>query len=167
MVGTSGAEISITNNGDPMLAGTTLTIPSGALTTDQTITIERGTDQAKPGQTALGPSVRFLPDGLTFATPATLKLPFNKASLMPGQTVIVAVTSTSGRTEMSGSGVVVDTETGIVTIAISHFTDYQVLTGTLSQIDGGADGGGHDGSVDGGVDGGHLDATTDGPPDQG
>src|SRR5581483_5764129 len=79
-VGPMGAAITISAQGDPALAGTTLVIPAGALAQPTTISVSRGDEQASLGEIALGPSVRFAPDGLRFAKPATLILPWHPQS---------------------------------------------------------------------------------------
>ena len=181
VVGPAGAAIEVTAQGDPVLAGTTLLIPRGALERDTVITVSHGAEQAGPDETALGPSVRFSPDGLAFAKPATLGLPFRPASLPDGSEVVVALTSASQKTEVDGAALTVDPRAATVATDIVHFTDYQALGrrkgvrrdggsdggrdgGSDGGPDGGADGGGGDGGLDLGANDGGLDLGDDGPP---
>jgi hypothetical protein len=173
IVGPSGAEISISAAGDPTLAGTTLLIPAGALPAATLITVAVGANQAAIGETPLGPSVRFTPDGLQFAKPATLTLPYVPAEQPARTAIAVAVTTAGRKSESSGGMITVDATAGTVALDIMHFTDYQVLaTPAGAGVDGGVDGG-HDGGVDGGprdggVDGGLRDGgVIDGGPHDG
>lgn len=193
-VGASGAAITITAAGNPDIAGTTLVIPPNALAADTVITISKGpADETISGETAVGPSVRFAPDGLVFKVPATLILPYRSASVPAANGLAVAVISGGARSELSGAALTVDKAAGTVSCDIAHFTDYQVVAapGNVQHQDGGSgckadqdcpggsicvagtchlkavDGGGTDGSHgDGGISdgGGHGDG---GPRDGG
>jgi len=156
-------------------------IPPNALSSTVTITIDRGADLAQAGQTSLGASARFTPDGLAFATPATLTLPFRPADQPNGTALAVVAESVEGRTILDGAQLTVDKEAGTVAVDVAHFTDYQVIAASPGNLpdggnggdggsnngdgggnngDGGIDGGkdgGPDGGIDGGIDGGPID----------
>src|SRR5439155_25860808 len=103
VVGKAGAEIMITKGCDQSLAGTTLLVPPDALATNVTVTVAHGMDLATMGTVSVGPSVRFTPDGLAFAQPATLTLPWRPAD-QPGRTVLaLAMESGQGRSTLSGA----------------------------------------------------------------
>jgi hypothetical protein len=122
-VSAMGADITITTVSDPVLAGTELLLPASAVPANTSVTLSRGSDQAAPGESVVGPSLRLAPDGLRLAVPATLTLPYRASSLPAGTTVTVAVMSSGQRSEL------VPTEVGAatVTVEIQHFSDYQVV----------------------------------------
>lgn len=184
-VGSAGAAIEITSSGSSTIAGTTLLIPAGALDRDTTITIAPAPAPiAATGETAVGPTVRFEPDGLVFLKPATLTLPFTSA-MQPARTNL-AIDFRGGAGSGQYSGASLSTAGDQVSVDIGHFTDYQVVAVAgracqsnldcasgeacvagacaTSPTDGGVtDGGVTDGA--GPIDGGAFDgAPTDGIP---
>jgi hypothetical protein len=175
LVGAAGADLSISAACDAKLAGTSLLIPAGALTTTVSIGITRGEDLSMNGLTSVGPSVRFTPDGLAFAMDATLTLPYQRSEQPMGTELAIAASSVQGRSILDGKSITVDPMSDTVTTPIAHFTDYQVVAGLPAQLpdggphqDGGSDGphfdGGADGPhFDGGADGPHFDGGADGP----
>ena len=60
--------------GDVVVDDVTLSIPPGALATPTKITVRRTDDAAPTGVVARSAVYRFEPDGLTFATPALVKI---------------------------------------------------------------------------------------------
>jgi hypothetical protein len=166
VVGPIGADISISSSCDATLAGTELLVPAGALASSVTITVDHGQELAMLSETAVGPSVRFTPDGLAFAQPATLTLPFRPADQPAGTGLAIAASSVQGRTLIQGADITADSARKLAWAEIHHFTDYQVVAVPLGQGgDGGMDGG-TDGGTDGGMDGG-PDAGPDGGFDGG
>jgi hypothetical protein len=67
-VGASGGSIAV--------AGLTLTVPAGALATDQAISVARTGAQVPQGYQALSPVYRFEPEGLVFAQPVSVAVDF-------------------------------------------------------------------------------------------
>ncbi|MFO1268088.1 MAG: Calx-beta domain-containing protein, partial [Rubrivivax sp.] len=66
--------------------GAQVVVPAGALSTAVTIEVRKaaaGAPALPSGTTALGPTYEFLPHGLAFALPVTIKVPFDPA-LLPG-----------------------------------------------------------------------------------
>jgi hypothetical protein len=122
-VGTSGGQITITASQDPLLAGTQLVIPPGAVPDGTSITISRGAQQTAAGETALSPSVRLSPDGLVLARPATLFM------FYPGQpantSLVVEVTSLGKRSEQGN--LLVSSAAGLAQMQINHFSDWQIV----------------------------------------
>jgi len=105
-VGTSGGMVA--------LEGATITIPSGALTATQTITITSTTDAAPAGFTNLSPIYQFGPDGLTFAQPASISIAFTGAD-----SASIIWSSSSGTDFASVGGTVAN---GRVTADVAHFS---------------------------------------------
>ena len=131
-VGVMGAEITVSAAGNPTIAGTTLLIPAGALAQDTPITVTVGSEiaQSTSSESGAGPSVRFSPDGLVFAKPATLTLPFAAAKQPSGSSLAVDYSSVNGRGQYAGSALTIDRNAGTVSVDIAHFTDYEVVATT-------------------------------------
>lgn len=75
----SGAAVTRTIDaagGELAVEGATLTIPAGALAAPTEITVTATTGSAPAGYTALSPVFRFEPDGLAFAQPVAVSLPW-------------------------------------------------------------------------------------------
>ena len=108
---------------DSVLAGTSITIPAGALTTDTTISIGLSEQDVAPkGTTAAGPVVDFEPSGTVFAKPVTMTIPvtashslYIEAVEADGSTSVIAVKSVSD---------------GIATFQVKGFTSFGAWTGT-------------------------------------
>lgn len=96
-----GATLTVSLEDSPELAGTTLVIPPGALSSDQTITLELGVNALAEGDDrAAGPVAIFGPAGTRFSKPATLTLP---AKLQSDETVndlFVAIVEGDGRRDL-------------------------------------------------------------------
>lgn len=56
--------------------GVVLDVPSGALSSQQTLSIATSSDAVPTGYEAFSPLYRFGPDGLTFASPVMIRIPF-------------------------------------------------------------------------------------------
>lgn len=128
-VGTQGGTLRIDASQFPELAGTTLEIPPGALRQDTRISLSRGNDLVRPGQTAVSPSLQLEPDGLTFTKPVVLTLPY-RASEVPADWM-VSLLSTSGgaeQPELPEPLLQLDPAGGTVAANIEHFSDYQLRT---------------------------------------
>jgi len=81
-VGPGGGTVD-TGSGDPVEAS--VTIPAGALSSDQEITIEEidseGLPDPPPGQTLLARAFNLKPDGLTFSGPVTITFTYTDAEV--------------------------------------------------------------------------------------
>lgn len=119
-IGPEGGTIDVTD-GD--LAGTQLVVPAGALAAPTTITIGHGAELATAGEIAVGPSVRLSPDGTTFATPATLRLPETIFVDGPG-TLFFAVSERGAHSELPTTG----KDAKGSTASIAHFSDYELVS---------------------------------------
>lgn len=75
-IGSGGGTITISDSESSTLAGTSITIPAGALKSSVNITIALSSQPVTPtGAVAAGPVVEFGPDGTTFAQPASITIP--------------------------------------------------------------------------------------------
>ncbi len=123
VIGPTGGTIPVTAADDSVLAGTSITIPAGALTTDTTISIGLSEQDVAPkGTTAAGPVVDFEPSGTVFAKPVTMTIPvtashslYIEAVEADGSTSVIAVKSVSD---------------GIATFQVKGFTSFGAWTGT-------------------------------------
>jgi hypothetical protein len=94
-------------------AGTQIVIPPGALLADTTIAIEETSAGAPPLPTEFsrfGPMFAFTPHGTTFAAPVTVTLPFDAASLPPGETPTLYKTNAQNQWEQV-TGLTINTGT--------------------------------------------------------
>jgi uncharacterized delta-60 repeat protein len=94
-IGTAGGVVTGPN-------GTKVEIPAGALTAITAIAIEQtssGAPSLPAGYSALGSMFAFTPHGTTFATPVTLTLPFDPATVPAGRTPALFKTNTQGQWE--------------------------------------------------------------------
>lgn len=92
----AGGTLEITEQQDRGLAGFSLSIPPGALSSDVRITVASGASLVLDGELALGPAVQLGPSGLRFDAPATLGLPFDPAHLGDPRALRVRVVEDSG-----------------------------------------------------------------------
>ena len=84
LIGAAGGTVSGPN-------GAQVVIPAGALATEVRINIEQittGASALPAGFVAHGPMFAFTPHGTTFASPVTMTLPFDPASVPPGTTPV-------------------------------------------------------------------------------
>lgn len=109
-------------------------VPAGALTRDTVITVTPLTASPLVGEAgALHPGVTLEPDGLAFATPATLTLDFSATGQAIGsQDFVFLLTSPSTIVPMFGT---TDASTKTVTALLEHFSPYQPGSGTVSFVD--------------------------------
>ena len=124
LVGASGGVVR------PAAGGATLTIPAGALATDVVITVEAGTPPPPSSfGTPIGGGFTFGPSGTTFATPATLTLGYDPASVAPGLGAgdFYIATSDDGLT-WTPIPATVDLIAHTVTAPIAHFSFYVPIT---------------------------------------
>jgi len=118
VIGPSGGTLTVTASDDPAIAGTSITIPPGALSAPTTIEIG-GTIHAVVSSGALGPVVDFEPSGTAFAKPATVSIPVSlPAGVSASRVGVMAV-------EANGSSRTITPLTvasGLVTFQTSGFT---------------------------------------------
>ena len=79
-IGPEGGSIRVSSGA---LAGASITIPPGALATAVSISFFQDAVTLVPGFVDVGPAVHLEPDGLQFALPALLTLPFDPAHVPP------------------------------------------------------------------------------------
>ena len=82
-IGAEGGSLSVTSGA---LAGASITIPAGALTSPVAISFFEDTASLVPGFVDVGPAVRIEPDGLPLALPGVLTLPFDPTRVPPAVT---------------------------------------------------------------------------------
>ncbi|MBI5516158.1 MAG: FG-GAP repeat protein [Deltaproteobacteria bacterium] len=138
--------------GTATLGGLTLTIPPGALTSSQSITVASTTATPPTGYMAFSPIYQFTPAGLTFALPVTVTIPFTGSPVAP---VLFWSLATGSGYESRGGTVT----GGAVRGTITHFSTGFVGTGGDAGTTAG-DGGTLDGGA-GDVTAADTSATTD------
>lgn len=127
VVGAQGGTLRIDAQRFPELAGTTLAIPAGALSRDTTISLSRGSDLVRPGQTAVSPSLQLEPDGLTFSKPVTLTMPY-RATEVPADWMVSLLVTSGGveQPELPEPLLQLDPGGGMVAASLEHFSSYQL-----------------------------------------
>jgi hypothetical protein len=114
--------------------GSTVTVPPGALAVVTTVTIAPGTSTLSGGDVAVGPAVRFGPDGLAFAVPVTVSMPFTP-SLFPAGTTLSALLvnhrdeTTGVVTRLTPSSI--DTTRSFVSVQTTSLGTFQAIVGEL------------------------------------
>jgi len=129
----AGGTLTVTAADSADYAGTSITIPPGALAADTTISIapavcsESGCAGLSAG-VSLGPIVEFGPLGTQFSAPVTLRVPFSAAQLAASRNSDVFVYFTASPSAPSGSNVsgqlTVDTSAGTVSFTASTLGDF-------------------------------------------
>lgn len=120
----TGGTIVVSSGDSQALAGTKISIPAGALAADTSITITLSKDAIAPaGIKSAGPVADFGPDGLKFATPATVTLPY-AAGTAAKDLVIVGIESNGARLRIGRKDLTVDEGARTVTFKIAGFTRY-------------------------------------------
>jgi len=119
----------------PSLAA--VSVPAGALAQDTEITLNPGAslfaaDRAATlgagGQASAGQPIAFGPEGTTFATPATITLPYDPALVPPGQAAAVTVAYYDPLAKTwTPLLTTVDPVNHAVSAQVSHFSLYQPL----------------------------------------
>jgi hypothetical protein len=134
----AGGTVTIDGKVDPVLAGTQLVIPPGAVPDGTLITISRGDEQTGGGETSVSPSVRLGPDGLVLSKQATLFVPYQSSKQPSYSTLIVEISSKGVRSKQNE--LLVSPAAGLAQMQIGHFSDYEVVatpcpTEIVDQID--------------------------------
>jgi hypothetical protein len=128
---TQGGTVTVTSADDPTLAGTSITIPPGALAKDTTITITEGDTISVPsGASLVGPVADFGPNGTAFSHPATITLPFQLAAgQSPADLGVVGVEGDGTVVVVDPSDVVVNASAGTLEFAAAGFTRFSAVHG--------------------------------------
>jgi hypothetical protein len=121
----SGAVISVTATDSAALAGTSLSIPAGALSADTTITVEPGLLPLVTDGEALSPVVEWGPSGLVFSTPATMTLPLTLSLSDQASDLEVVVEEADGTVKAIAT-VTLDATRTRASFKVSGFSSYQV-----------------------------------------
>lgn len=118
----TGGTFTVTAAQNATLAGTSLSIPAGALSSPVTITIALSSQRVAPaGTMPAGPVVDFEPSGTTFKLPATVHIPVTLAeSATVAQLAVEAVEANGTASRLS----VDDVSGGLASFQISGFTRY-------------------------------------------
>jgi hypothetical protein len=123
VVGSAGATV-LADSGKVVLE-----VPPGALTGTVGITVAAAPD-ARDVRAVTGTAHEFGPDGLVFASPATLTLAYDPGRLTSGtreESLRLFLQLPTGIVEVAGS--VVDTAANVVRAPVSHFSTYIVGQG--------------------------------------
>lgn len=116
-IGTSGGTIS-SNDGS-----LTLKFPAGALSSDQSITVQAITNKAPNGMT--GAAWRLLPHGLEFAKPVSLEFKYKKDNqdLFAPELLMLATQVANGKWKVP-ENIKIQPATNTVSVELEHFSDY-------------------------------------------
>ena len=105
----------------------TVTIPAGALASDQTIGVQAISAQS-PGAT--GAAYRLTPEGLTFAQPVTLVFGYEAADISGSAPELLWIASQQAdRSWLLATGVTLDPAAQTLTVSTTHFSDWTRLQG--------------------------------------
>jgi hypothetical protein len=120
VVGAQGGNITVSDNAS--LKGTSILIPSGALTADVPITIAAATVPVTTGtEKAAGPVVEFGPPGTKFLKAVIITLPYElPANAAVSDLRVVAIESAGGRKEIGPDSAA----SGIVQFQADSFTRF-------------------------------------------
>lgn len=115
--------------------GAKLVVPPGALTEDTEITL-KVEDRSVAGGAALASDVyNYGPDGLEFAAPATLTLPFRAGGVPSGSTATLSVYEAGEWKPLADSTV----SGGAISAKATHFSRFAVVVTGGAQTGGGCD----------------------------
>ncbi len=132
----SGGQIAISVADDPLLAGTVLSVPAGALNSATMILISRGLEITTGTEPAVSPSVIISPD-FTFAKAATLTLPYSPARAPVASGLILISSDAGKRTELTGNAIDVSDASTRATASITHTGTFELTAATCSSAVGG------------------------------
>jgi len=124
-IGPAGGTVTVTTG---ELAGTSITVPAGALNRRFTIAIDLATVQPQPDVDAVGPAAAFTPSGTQFAQNATATLIFDPDDVpagTPNGAFVVKRRDSQGRITDVAPGAV-DQMAGTVTVSLSGLSAYWV-----------------------------------------
>ncbi|MBI5548670.1 MAG: hypothetical protein HY901_32715 [Deltaproteobacteria bacterium] len=122
----AGGTLAVTTQESAELAGTNLFVPPEALAQDTQITVGLDREPIVAAAEAAGPVADFGPSGTTFASPATLVLPYRlSASQKPGNLYVRALEDDGTQSTLDGAKLTIDAAQGLVSFQVSHFTRFQ------------------------------------------
>lgn len=123
VLASQGKTIAVSAQDSALLAGTSLDIPSGALTQDTFITLELGMDTLVDADSAAGPVAIWGPAGTRFSKPARMTLPLSVNE--SGDEISILVREADGTEfEVPSSAVTIDAQ-GRAVFDINGFTSFQ------------------------------------------
>ena len=126
-----GGSVTVTEAQNSALAGTTIQIPPAALSKDTAITIRVG--QPLPlvdGMVSAGAVAEFGPDGITFAYPATITLPYQLAAGAAVSDLAVWGVEADGTVlVVDNADLTIDVSTHTVAFAAAGFTRFGPASG--------------------------------------
>ncbi len=113
-----------------------LVIPNGALPSGDTITIMNITNFAPGG---VADSYEFLPDGLKFSTPVTIKYHYDSSDMRGTSPLVSCIAYQDTAAVWRGlRNSTIDTSNHIVSVTTTHFTSYSLVTSIfLAPVPGG------------------------------
>lgn len=116
-IGSAGGTITV-SDASTGIAGTSLSIPRGALTGDTTITIEKG--ERLPGRVDRQIVVKLEPEGTKFAVPVILTMPVGALASEPN--IAIFTSNQDGSQLEYRKDAVIDKPAGTGRIALNHFS---------------------------------------------
>ncbi len=113
-----------------------LVIPNGALPSGDTITIMNTTNFAPGG---VGDSYEFLPDGLKFATPVTIRYHYDSTDMRGSSPLVSRIAYQDSAGVWHGlRNSTTDTSNHVVSVSTTHFTPYSLFESVyLAPVPGG------------------------------
>jgi hypothetical protein len=128
----NGGTVSVAAGKDAALIGTAIQVPPASLAKDTTITIKAG--NALPLSSdfvSAGPVAQFGPDGLAFANPATITIPYQLPSGASESSLTVFGVESDGTVLVVDNGdLTIDSTHHTVAFAAAGFTSFGAASGT-------------------------------------
>lgn len=136
----TGGRLTVGDGEKSTLAGTSLLVPAGALTSSTVLGITCGSELAVGSmEQALGPSARFLPLSQTLLSTVMITLPYNPSLIPESETPRVAALRGRTRDFVPDGGLIVDRATKTVSFQTAELGDFQVI-GKKTVVPGGSGG---------------------------
>ncbi len=124
----SGGTLAVTQADDPMLAGTTLSVPPGALAKDTTLTIAEGGAVTPSGDQEAGPVADFGPSGTTFLKAVTITLPYQLPSgATIDQLAVEGVEADGSQLAVAHSALAIDSSMQTLSFEANGFTRFGAI----------------------------------------
>ena len=125
VIGPAGGVLLVTANDDGAIAGTSLTVPPGALSKSVTFTVSVFSQPvANLGGTAAGPMIGFGPSLTSFTQPVTIQIPVAVPAGMSSSQVVVEATAAG---EITGRVAAKGFSGGLATFQVSGTGDFQCV----------------------------------------
>jgi len=124
------------DSGSP-IGGSSVIVPSGALSTPAPIVIATAPDLDPKGRdVGTGPTVYFGPEGLRFAEDATVTIPFDAEAYGGDVSMLVVYTRDArGKVSLVAGPYDVDPDAGTCTFQTSHFSSFRTARRITGQFD--------------------------------